>query len=497
MFREALTIDLPTIMRVARAENLDILLARAELDASRGRLESAVGAAFPALVPTALFEHVDGTVRATEGRLVGVGFNTFQASIAVQWVLNPGRVIYEIIAAKKRLQASEHQEQAVIMETLRAAAVQYYALVLGQAEVAAAHQSVGEARELLRINQLRSRTGTGVPAEELRAEAQVAERRQDLTSALQRFYDASVALALTLRLEPTITLVPARAELTPVQLIRTDLSIEELLGYALQFRPDLKSVRMLAQAAADDKGATWWGDFGPQFQVGYQYGGITGHANNVIPAEGVPGNLIVNPLSDNGSFTDNPLANGAIREGILRGTQRAARRQDQTFAFSDQQRLGVDAGWRLSLSAFGDLRSADAAERRAILDAERRLDQVKSQVVRAVQAGKANWDLMDTSRQQLTSAQEALRLSEVNLQAGAMTTLDVLQAQDAVARARLRHIQAVVHYNQSQVNLLAALGLVAPESLNPIVVGVTTPGAASEPGAAQPSHDKAPDSGGA
>ncbi|MCH8150559.1 MAG: TolC family protein [Planctomycetes bacterium] len=57
------------------------------------------------------------------------------------------------------------------------------------------------------------------------------------------------------------------------------------------------------------------------------------------------------------------------------------------------------------------------------------------------------------------AAQEALRLSEMNLKAGAMTTLDVLQAQDAATQARLRYAASVVHYNQSQVNLLAALGL--------------------------------------
>ncbi|UCC28991.1 MAG: TolC family protein, partial [Phycisphaerales bacterium] len=64
-----------------------------------------------------------------------------------------------------------------------------------------------------------------------------------------------------------------------------------------------------------------------------------------------------------------------------------------------------------------------------------------------------------------TSAAEALRLSEANLQAGTMTTLDVLQAQEAASHARLRHAEAVVHHNQSQVNLLAALGLLNEETL--------------------------------
>ncbi|MFQ5411459.1 MAG: TolC family protein, partial [Phycisphaerae bacterium] len=180
MYRALLPVDLYTVIRTAAADNVDIKLARYRVEQSQGRYEHTVGGAFPVLVPTALFEHVDGSVRATEGNIVNVGFNTFQPSIAVQWVINPGRVIYEIIASKKRLRAAEYQEDAVQMETLRTAAVQFYTLVLSQARVAAADQAVVEAHELLRINRLRSTTGAGVPADELRAEARLAERRQDL-----------------------------------------------------------------------------------------------------------------------------------------------------------------------------------------------------------------------------------------------------------------------------------------------------------------------------
>ncbi|MCH7808423.1 MAG: TolC family protein [Planctomycetes bacterium] len=467
MYTEMLAVDLSSVVRVAAAQNFDIELARQNVVASRGELESTVGAVFPAIVPTALFEHVTGTVRATEGNLVGVGFNTFQPSIAVQWVVNPGRVIYDIIAAKKRFSAAAHQERAVILETLRRSAVQYYDLVLTQARVSAAHQGVMEAEELLRINRLRTQTGVGIPADELRAQARLAERRQDLILAMKDFYDASVALSLTLHLDSSVTLVPSIDELPPVHLVRRDLSIEELLDIAITFRPDLEEVRTLVEAAAADRGSTWWGAFGPEFQASYQYGGITGHANNVLEREGIPSNLIVNPASSTGSFGSNPFANGLIKEGILRGSRRAGRRDDQTFGFSDQQRVKVGVGWRLSLSAFGNLKTSGARQEQARIEAEMQLDLVKAQVVNAAQASRANAELVGFARQQVEAAAEALRLSEANLRAGAATTLDVLQAQDAATQARLRHAGAVVRYNQSQVNLLAFLGLLDKPSLTP------------------------------
>ncbi|MCH7924327.1 MAG: TolC family protein [Planctomycetes bacterium] len=459
MYTELLAVNLPSVVRVAAAQNMQILQARERVRASEGELESTIGAAFPAIVPTALFEHVEGTVRATEGNLVGVGFNTFQPSVAVQWVLNPGRVIHGIIAAKKRLSASAHGEDSVVLETLRQAVNQYYELVLAQARVSAAHQGVAEAEELFRISRLRSQTGAGVLADELRAEARLAERRQDLVTAMRQFYDSSVALSVTLHLDSSVTLIPSIDELPTVHLVREDIGIEELLGIAVTFRPDLRSVRDLVEAAAADKGSTWWGAFGPQFQAAYQYGGITGHANNVVDAEGIPGNLIVNPASSSGSFSSNPVANGLIKEGILRGSKGSQGRDDQSWGFHDQQRVTAGVGWRFSLSAFGDLKSAKATAQQAYLQAEVQLDLVKAEVVMAAQASRANRELVGLANQQITAAQEALRLSEANLQAGAMTTLDVLQAQDAATQARLRYAASVVRYNQSQVNLLAALGL--------------------------------------
>ncbi len=468
MYTELHPIDLAAVARIAAADNIDVKLARYRVQQAEGRLESAVGGALPVIVPTAIFEHVEGSVRATEGDIVNVGFNTFQPSIAAQWVLNPGQVAYDIIASKRRFRAAEHQEHAVQQSVLRTAAEQFYELVFAQARVSAAHQAVMEAQELLRINRLRTQTGTGVPADELRAEARLAEREQDLALAMQALYRASLALVDTLLLDdPRITLVPKLEDLPPLDLVRDDVSIEEMLAYAAEFRPDLQGVRELMEAAQADRGAAWWGGFGPQFAAGYQYGGITGHSNHTDESSGIPSNLLVNPLSADGSFSSNVVGNAAIREGLLRASRRLDRDRDETFSFSDQQRASAGVGARWSLSAFGDLKAASAAEQSAVLEAQRALQRVRVQVVEAAQASATNRKVISMAARQLRSAEEALRLTQANLQAGTMTTLDVLQAQDAVAQARLRYAEAVVRYNQSQVNLLWSLGLLDQRALNP------------------------------
>jgi outer membrane protein TolC len=49
-----------------------------------------------------------------------------------------------------------------------------------------------------------------------------------------------------------------------------------------------------------------------------------------------------------------------------------------------------------------------------------------------------------------------------------MWSLDVLQAEDAVARARIHYARAVAKYNQAQVNLLAAIGLLDQKAFGPV-----------------------------
>lgn len=460
MYTTLLPIDLPTVVKVAAADNIAIRLARYQVEQTHGQLESRVGAALPAVVPRALFQRIDGRNLNSNGDLFNVGFGVFQPSVAVEWILNPGQAIYEIIAAKKRVTASQYREAAVIQQSLRIAIEQYYELVLAQALIAAAHQAAEEAKELVRIEQLRKQAGVGVLADELRAQARLAEREQDFAVAMNALYHASLALTLTLQLEdPTITLIPDADSVPPLRLVRDDLEIEEMLAVAVKFRPDLEALRILAEAAADDALGTWWQGLGPEFALSYHYGGITAHSNNIRPAQGIPNNLILNPLSTTGSFSGNAFLNGLSREAIGRGSRQLEGSRDVTFRFNQRTEFNAGAAARWSLSAFGDLRTARAAKQQAMLEARRKLLEVRAEVVDAVQTNNLSDKLIEMAGRQVTAANEALRLTEANLEAGTMTTLDVLQAQDAVAQARLRFAEAVVRYNQSQVNLLAALGI--------------------------------------
>ncbi len=411
MYRELLAVDLPTVLRVASARNLDIEQARQRVEASRGRYESSVEAVFPIFAPAVAYQHLEGVNQNANGTLTAANFTNFLPAISVQWILNPGRVVYDIIASKRRMEASEQQQDAIELDTSRTAALQYYDLVLAQAQLGVARQAVTEAEELVRITKLRVKTGIGLHADELRAEANLSGLEQDVVLALNRFYQASVVLTLTLHLDPVVTLVPRADSVRQETLVRDDLPIDELLAIALRYRPDLEAARSLFKSAEADSGTALWGGLAPQLQAGYTFGGIQ------------------------------PQLSG------------------KTYGLHEQQKAGVSASFAFGLSTFGQVKTASANERSAAVDVQRQMDQVRAAVVLAHQNSAANAKLIPVARKQLDSAGEALRLAQANLKAGTLLTIDVLQVQFEVDRARLRYADAVVHYNQAQVSLLAALGI--------------------------------------
>jgi outer membrane protein TolC len=418
--RRMFAVDLPTTLRVAMARNIDIQAAQERVAASRGQYEASIGMIFPTISPNITARGLRGAVSTPPGLTV-LSFNHVFPTVLLQWIINPGQVAYDIIASKRRLEASDQQDVAVVQETVRAAATQYYDVVLAQAQVGVAQRSLEEAKELLRIEHLRSNTGTALPVDELRAQAALAAREQNLLTAVNAFYDASVALTVVLRLDPTVILVP-KSVIRETTLVREDLSIDDMLVTATRYRPDLATVRTLVAAADADVGSTVWGGLGPQ-------------------------------INAFGTLTTPPPAK-TLSDTLYR---------EETYV--------ATGGFNWSAATFGRIRTAIANAKIAKTGEERQLDLVQADVVTAHQTSLIAKKKIPLARQEVAFADEALRRTQTNLEAGTGLTVDVLVAQDAADQARLRYVTAVIRYNQAEINLLASLGLIEESR----IVGASLP----------------------
>ena len=421
MYREIVAIDLASVVRLALAQNIDLKRARENVEAARGRYEGSVEAVFPVFAPAIAWQHVDGSNQAANGALVHANFANLLPALTLQWIVNPGRVYYDVVASKRRMEASADQERAQRLETLRRAVDGYYDLLLVQAEVAAAQQAVAEAEEAQRLTAARAHAGTALAADEARALAFLAGRRQDLLIAVNRFYGASLAITATLDLDPVVTLSPLPHEVAQLTLVRDDVSIDELLHLAVTHRPDLESARALLEAAKADGSSVVWSALGPQLFAAYSWGSIETRSDGE---------------------TSGPHRRSVATAG---------------------------AGIAASPDVFGQSHAADAGVRAAALDVEARLLRVRGEVVAAQQTSLTNAALLPIATEQVRAAEESLRLAQASLKAGTTLLLETLQAQQELDAARVSLAAAAVHYDQAQVDLLAAVGLLDEGALTATV----------------------------
>jgi outer membrane protein TolC len=411
MYRQVLAIDLENVAHVASADNIDILKARQQVEASQGQLESAGAAILPVVGPGIVLNHLQGVDINNLGILQAAHFTTLNPAVLVRWAVNPGQVYFNVLASKKRLLATKQQDSAVKMQIIKVAVLQYYDLVLAQARVAVARDALAQAQEFVRLAQRRYDAQSGLFVDVTRGDAVLADRQQDLALALNDFHKASVALGSTLDLDPTVTLVPRARELARRDLVRGDLGIDQMLALAVQWRPDLQSVNTLLAAADDDTKAIIWGAGTPNLQATYQAGKF------------------------------------------------GSRTATQVFPSRGQEISGASVGWVFNPVVFGQVRTSGAVTQIAVLDAKRLLEEVKAEVVVSAQDSITFARLIPIAEKQVAATQDALRVTRENFQIGTGLFLDVLQAEDALSQARLRHASAITNYNRSQVSLLAALGL--------------------------------------
>jgi outer membrane protein TolC len=134
-----------------------------------------------------------------------------------------------------------------------------------------------------------------------------------------------------------------------------------------------------------------------------------------------------------------------------------------TDNFGDSQDYGVFLGWRIGPGGLFDssrVKAADARLKGAKLTADRIRDEIIQQVVESRTRAQSLTDQLSTARANLATSAEALRLTEQRKESAVSVVLEVIQAQQDLARARYDYITTVAEYNKAQYALSRALGII-------------------------------------
>jgi outer membrane protein TolC len=116
--------------------------------------------------------------------------------------------------------------------------------------------------------------------------------------------------------------------------------------------------------------------------------------------------------------------------------------------------------WTISPGEIGNLRRRRAEEAAARLRSVETTNRAVNEVLSAEQDLEAARAGIPLAGEELTAAEETLRLSEARFKAGTAIAIEVLDAQIILARAHFNLARTIANYNAAQVRLLAATGTI-------------------------------------
>ena len=405
-------IDLPTALRLAGAQNLDVQIAREKVREAQALHQSAVAQFFPWISAGIAYRQHDGNAQETSGDIIDANKFSYTPGGALVAQVDLGDALFKSLAAKQVASAAAHGLEAQRQESVLAAAAGYFNLTFAQS-------AVGVALEARRISadyemQVMRATGTGLAFKGDALRARVQKDRNDLVLRQAREHQriAAAQLAQTLRLDPSVDLVAADIAPVPLDLI-TNTALSALMAQALGANPQLKQSAALTAAAREGKSGATYGPLIPTLSGSAFWGGLGGG------------------------------------------------RESGPSTFGGQDDYFVGASWRIGpggLFDFTRIKASDARLRTTELGLEKMKNDLMRQVVETATRCRSQAEQMATAKSALATAEEALRLTQQRKEFAVGIVLENIQAEQDLTRARLDYLKTVTAYNQTQYQLQSVLG---------------------------------------
>ncbi len=410
---EIYPIDLLSALSLAGGNDLEIQFLRERLREAFADEKLAYVRYLPNVRAFGEFLKHEGRIQGTVGDLPRASKQSLFAGIGIDWVYDFSHEFYEKLAVRQIRQARDAEFEAMRDQRLYDAAIRFFELVGARASEQVALESVRRGEALVNLEGSLVNRGKALEADLARAQAFRAEQAQGLADARASTQVSSVALATQLRLDPFLTLEPMEGAALPIRLVEQQGSRKELVQTALGGRPELLRERYLQSAAQTRREAAAKKRFLPKLSGSAAFGGFGG---------------------DEGS---------GLNE------------------FDDRQDYRLALEWATEHLGKGDranLERNEALLGQARVRQEQIENQVTEEVLVAVAHVRANEEKMDLSREQVEAASASLSLTESRLREGLAIPYEVIQAQEALARAQTNQVQAIVEYNKSELALLRSLG---------------------------------------
>lgn len=425
------TIDLPSALQLAGAENPTINGARMAVQESEALLRRARAVWLPNVTAGASYRYHVGPVQSSTGQIrngriesafVGSGTRPIGSDTVtipgIRLMTQLSDAIYEPLAARQRLAARRYDANATDNNILLDAAVAYFGLLAAESRFDAMRQSYDEVQRIADTTIAYADTGQGRRGDANRAITEGFLTLVEVRRAEERMVVASAELSRVLHLEPSTRLHTSANRLIVFDLIDLQSPLQSLLQTSERWRPELASRSMEVAERQTRVRQERMRPLLPTISVGYSAGGFGGTGN---------------------FFSNNsPFASIAPRSDF------------DAFAVWTLQNLGA-----------GNLKSANARQASvgaATAERLRMLNQVRAETTAAYGLAIARRRQVGMAEHRLRRAEDAFRQDYARLLGGEALPLEVLNSVRLLLSARQDLIGTITGDNEAQFRLFVAMG---------------------------------------
>ena len=442
---ESMPIDLPTALRLAGANHLQIALARERIREAAARLDQANVLWVPSANVGMGYNRHDGRIQDTRGDVFDVSRQSFYlgggpaigsgaplsggaSGPARMFVdLSLSDVFFQPLVSRQAVRANQFESAATFNDSLLQVALLYQELVRAQMQVEIATEAVHYAEELSRLTENFALAGEGLEADAQRARAELEQRRAERAVAQERVQVVSAEIVRMLRLDPSVALVAVDPLPLPLDLLPDSVPVEELVGQSLTRRPELAQHQSRVAETLEQIRQEQWRPWLPHLFVGYAGAGFGGGPNRFMGDFGGRGDFDALAIWEWKNFG---MGNRALRQ------------------------------------------ERESQHRQAHLQYEWLRDQIIAEVSQAYYRSTYRREQIEHARRQVAAAAEAVPLNFNGIRDRQLRPIEAQQAIVALAAARSLYLASVIDYNQAQLELLRAIGEPPAEGVVPSNVTV-------------------------
>jgi outer membrane protein TolC len=422
-------IDLGTALRLAGAENPELLLARQRVVEATAVRQLAAAQILPNLNFGSNYNLHRGVLQQSNGNLlqvdrdalyVGLGAGAVGSGTVtipgLNYNLNVGAGWYGFLSARQRVTTTALVSDAVCNDVLLRVCLAYLDLLRGEGRRAIAAKNRTEAAELARLTDVYARAGQGRKADADRAAVELKRRDAELTQAEADTLTASARLCQLLNLDPSTRLRPIDGWVVPAPLVPDPVPLPELLAIALLQRPELAARRSEVRQTLYELSLAKVLPFSPSVILGFSSGSFGGGSDLVSP-----------------------------RFSSLDG-----RADFDAVVYWTFRNMGVG---NVAL-----IRAADSRVKQTQLRELETLNLVRAQVAEAHARVAARFLQIDAAEKAVRASSEAYTEDLTRIKGGQGLPLEVIDSLRLLGRSRYEYLDSILDYNRAQIQLWVALG---------------------------------------